>query len=401
MTRISQDVPMKAYDHITQLLTDAGGKNGRIGRDEAKALVKQLKKDGRGTEALAAEYVFKMIDARDARPGHQVTGYDLKKDRSYVQEKLLENRDLNNNGYSAAEIANMSTTGRALVELGQQLEIQAARGRIPQSTPERGLFHIATMIRQAAEEDLITSQKDANAFAAKLQKEGRGAEALAFRTFYSFIDHRDAAPGARISDADITRAVDYALETLLAAKDKNNNGYSKAEADNFSTSAKAFLLIGKMIEKGILSSAMPIDGADTRDTLSKAVRGQQFDQMGSEGGQDLRAVHREGSFKAVNEASFRKAFEMPKRSIQVIEKFKAEDLRRFIEVNGTSYDGGEARLDPALADRAFKTTAMLRSLTDLKVIVTGKGDEGLLATYIVGLAPDKSMVGIQTGVVWT
>lgn len=401
MARIAQDTPMKAYDHITSLLNEAGGANGRISRDEAKALVKDLRKQGRGTEALAAENIFKMIDARDARPGNQVTGYDLRLNRTYVQDKLLENRDANNNGYSAKELALMSATGRALVELGQQLEIQSARSRIPHSTPEKGLFHIATMIRHAAQEDLITSKADVNKFADKLYKEGRGAESLAFKTFFSFIDHRDAGNGARITDADITRAVDYALEHLLKSKDKNNNGYSKAETANFSTSAKAFLLIGQMIEKGILSSAMPTDGADARDTLARTIRGQQFDQMGSEGGQGLRAVHRDGNFKAVNESSFRKAFNMPKRPIQVIEGFKAEDLRQFIEVNATKYGPQGAQQDPALADQAFATTAMLRSLTDLKVIVTGKGDEGLLSTYIVGLAPDKSMVGLQTGVVWT
>lgn len=401
MTRISHDTPMKAFDHIAGLLDKAGGADGKIARADAQALVADLRKQGRGTEALAAENLFKMIDARDMGAGNQVTGYDLKKDRAFVQNKMLENRDTNGNGFSAAEIKKMSTTGRALVELGQTLAVEKAKGRVAHATPERGLYHVATMIRQAAKDDLITSKKDADGFASKLFLEGRGTEALALRTFYGFIDHQNAKPGARITDADITKAVDYATAHLLENKDLNGNGYSKGEIAKFSTSAKAFLIIGQMVEAGVLGSAMPLDGKGVQKLLSQSVKGQDFDQMGSEGGQSLKAVHRDGKFAQVDEASFRKAFDMPKKSIQVFEKFKAEDLRTFIENNSMSWGPTGAKADAAKQDKAFETTALLRSLTDLKVIVTGKGDEGLLATYIVGLAPDKSMVGVQTGVVWT
>ena len=402
MTRISHDTPMKAYDHVASLLEKAGGQDGKISRDDAKGLVADLRKQGRGTEALAAENLFKMIDARDTAAGHQVTGYDLTKDRKFVQTKMLENRDPNSNGFSADEIKKMSTTGRALVELGQALAVEKTTGRIAHATPERGLYHVAGMIRQAAKSDLITSKADAEQYASKLHLEGRGTEALALRTFFGFIEHKDAKPGSRITDADITKAVDYASEHLLANKDKNNNGYSKGEIAKFSTSAKAFLVIGQLVEAGVLGSAMPIDGKGVQKALSATIKDQQFDQMGSEGGAGLRAVHREAKLDKIDEAAFRKAFDMPKRPIQVFEKFTAQDLRTFIEVNATTYDkNGKASISGEAADQAFATTAMLRSLTDLKVVVTGKGDEGSLATYIVGLAPDKSVVGLQTAVVWT
>jgi hypothetical protein len=401
MSRISHNTPMKAYDHVADLLQKAGHADARISRADAKELVSGLRKEGRGTEALAAENLFKMLDARDTGAGNQVTGYDLKKDRSFVESKMLENRDVNSDGFSAAEIAKMSTTGRALVELGQVLEAGKTKGRISHATPERGMFHVATLLREAAKTDLISSRADADKFADKLQEKGRGTEALAVRTFFSFIDHRDAAAGSRITDADITRAVDYAGKHLLENKDKDNNGYSKDEIANFSTSAKAFLVIGQMVEAGILESAMPLDGKGVQKALSKAVKGQEFDQMGSEGGAGLRAIHGGGSFTKVDEKAFRKAFDMPKRDIQVLEKFTSEDIRTFIENNARVYKDGKETVDPNKADAAFRTTALLRSLEDLKVIVTGKGDEGSLATYIVGLAPDKSMVGLQTAVVWT
>jgi flagellar motor protein MotB len=166
-------------------------------------------------------------------------------------------------------------------------------------------------------------------------------------------------------------------------------------------SAKAFFVIGQMIESKILDSAMPLDGKQVQKALKGLVKGMEFDQMGSEGGQGVKAAFRDGAYKAVTEKTFREAFKMNKRPIQLIEKFTSDQLRTFIEDNMKTYKNGQAVVDPEAADKAFHATAILRSLDDLKVIVTGKGDEGLLSTYIVGRAPDGSMVGLQTGVVWT
>lgn len=402
MSRIKHDTPMKAYDHIANLLTDAGGADGVVSRADAKKLVKDLRKQGRGTEALAANNLFKMIDARDAKAGNKVTGYDLAKDRSFVEAKMLENRDPNGNGFSKAEVAKMSPTGRALVELGQMLEIEAAKGRVAHETPRRGLFHVAGLLRQAAKGDLVLSRADVDAMADKLAKQGRGNEANALRTFGTFIDFKDAKKGAKITDADITKAVDYAEKELLRDYDTNNNGYSKSEIAKMSTSGKAFVLIGQMVDAGVLDSAMPTKGKDVRATLAGLVKEQTFDQMGSEGGQRLRAVHRAGKFQTVDLKSFREAFDMPNKPIQVVDKFTADDLRQYIEVNSMTYDPQKGAIkDPQAADAAFGATAILRSLKDLKVFVTGQGDQGLLPTYIVGRAPDGSMVGLQTSVVWT
>lgn len=254
MSRIAHSVPMSAYDHVARLLERAGGKDGVISRADAEQLVDALRKAGKGTEAQAAENLFRFIDARDAKPGGKVTGYDLNLTRGYVQEKLLENRDLNRNGFSRAEIEKMSPTGRALVELGQILEIESVRGRVAHDVPEKGLQHIAGLLKDIAGKDGITSRADIDGLADKLYTEGRGTEGLAVRYFAGFIDHRDHEGGARITAADIDKAVGYAQEHLLQNKDKNKNGYSAAEVESFSTSAKAMLLIGQMIDAGIIDA---------------------------------------------------------------------------------------------------------------------------------------------------
>src|SRR5687768_14741095 len=118
MARVSNVVPMKAYDHVAKLLKEKNGGDGVISRADAKRLVADLKAEGKGTEAMAASNIFKMLDARDVGPGNRVTDYDLKRDRAFVQDKLISNRDVNKNGLAREEIAKMSPTGQALVELG-------------------------------------------------------------------------------------------------------------------------------------------------------------------------------------------------------------------------------------------------------------------------------------------
>ena len=401
MARIAHDTPMKAYDHVVKLLAEAGSKDGVILRTDAQQLVAKLEAEGRGTEALAANNIFMMLDGRDQETGGRITTYDLNRDRVYVEKRLLENRDIKKDGFARSEIAKMSVTGRALVELGRMLELDRIHGRVAHDVPKRGLFHIAALLRAAGQQDIITSRADIEKYAGRLHSQGRGTEALALRTFGGFIDNRDNGKNRRITDADITAAVDYALQSMLRNKDGNNNGYSKDEIAKSSTSAKAFFIIGRMIENGIIKSAMPIDGKDARQVLSGLVKNLEFDQMGSEGGAGIRAVHREGTFKEVNDTTFRKAFDMPKRPLQLIDRFTSEDLRTFLQGNMNAYKNGAVVKDEEKADKAFHAAAMLRSLDDLKVVITGAGDEGSLATYIVGIAPDGSMLGIQTAVVWT
>lgn len=252
MSRISHKTPMAAFDHVASSLKQANGGDGVISRDDAKKLVAQLEKDGKGTEALAARNIFKLVDARDAAPGAKVTSYDLDKTRDFVQQKMLENRDINKNGYARAEIEKMSPTGRALVELGQVLAMEKARGRIPYSTPEAGLKHTTALIKAASKNDPIISRADATALVRSLNKQGRGTEALAVSTFFKFIDFRDAKDGARITAADVNKAEKYAAETMLKKKDHNKNGYSADEIATFSKSAKAFLLLGQMVEAKLL-----------------------------------------------------------------------------------------------------------------------------------------------------
>jgi len=256
MSRIGHNVPLEGFEHVTKMLKESAGKDGIISRDDAEKLGKTLRKDGRGTEAYAAGKVYRMVDKFEDAPGARVTGSDLDQARGFVENELLESADVNHNGYSQAELKTMPATGRALVEIGLKLRADSddGGGRIAHRVPEAGLQHTAQMLKAAAGDDKITSRDDREALIGNLYREGRGTEALAASYFFNFIDARDHESGARVTPTDIDRAVEVAGQRLLKNKDVNRNGYSQSEVDRFSTSAKAFLEVGKLIDAGIIKA---------------------------------------------------------------------------------------------------------------------------------------------------
>lgn len=401
MPRIGKDTPMAAYDHVSSLLREAGGGDGVVSRRDADTLVATLEAEGRGDEAFAAREIFRQVDARDAGHGHRVTGYDLGRDRAYFSG-VLTRADANHNGLSKAETRQLDATSQALTRLGQVLTAPAERGRIAHATAERGLFHVAGLLRAGSGADLILSRRDLQTLTDRLTNDGRAAEALAVETFGNFIGHRDAGPGARVTDKDITAAVNYARTDMLKAYDDNSNGYARAEVEKMSKSAKAFILLGEMIDKGIIepSHAPTADGAQR--VLSGLVNDQFFDQMGSEAEMPIVAIKGRGKSDSTTVASFREAFDIPNKPIEVHERFSGVDLATFIKDNSREYRPGQGFVQTEAAHgAALATSAVLRGLEDLKVFVTGVEGESQRTTYIVGRAADDQLVGMRSSVIWT
>jgi hypothetical protein len=252
MTRIAHTVPMEAFDYVADKLRAAAGPDGIVSRKDAKSIERELRAEGRGTEALLAHNLYKLADKREVEDGARITGADLQRLRPFVEAKMLERLDKNHNGYSQDEIARMSPTGKALVELGRTREAGRSKSRVGHDVPEKGMEHVARLIKGTAGPDGIVSRDDIRRLQGELYEQGRGTESQAVGYFAGFIDHRDHEAGARITATDIDRAVAYAKEHLLENKDKNRNGYSKAEIDKMSVSARTFLIIGEMVEAGII-----------------------------------------------------------------------------------------------------------------------------------------------------
>ena len=61
---ISREAPLLAYDHLTQLILQSSP-DGRVDHTHVHTLISGLRKEGRGTEALA-----KAIVGRGTHAGH-------------------------------------------------------------------------------------------------------------------------------------------------------------------------------------------------------------------------------------------------------------------------------------------------------------------------------------------
>ncbi len=79
---------------------------------------------------------------------------------------------------------------------------------------------------KAASSDPFISRADAKKAAAAEPTE---LDAAMSRVFFGFVDNRDHKAGAKVTGADLDRAVEYAAAHMIDRLDTNNNGLSKAE----------------------------------------------------------------------------------------------------------------------------------------------------------------------------
>jgi len=135
--------------------------------------------------------------------------------------------------------------------------------RIAKADVNAALTKAAQNIRDAAGRDGVTSRADMKAKLATLS----GTEKRLTDMFFRFLDHRDYKTNARITDADVTRGLDYAKEHLLEKYDlAPQNGYSKAEIAKMSVTGQLAVKLAAEI-KGV---KLPDPAAPTSD-LGKAI----------------------------------------------------------------------------------------------------------------------------------
>lgn len=245
---ISRETPLLAYDHITNLMLQ-GGDTG-ADHQHIHALIGELRKEGRGTEAFAVSTLHAMLSHIDYGKDDSITATHVSNARTYFVRRLYKR----GGPLSETEINQMSPALRALVEIGRLLEVERRPGRIPHQIPRQGMRHIANLLLEKTRPEGLITRHDRDLIVYELFEHGRGTEALAVRYFFNFIDHRSQGIVDQISPQDIEGAVEYSDEKLLRSKDRDNNGYSADEIKKFSTTAKAFLRIGHMIEAGLINT---------------------------------------------------------------------------------------------------------------------------------------------------
>lgn len=243
----TRDTALAAYDHVAAILLSGGDSNG-VSRQQAKALVNALRKEGRGTEALATDSLFTMADHVDHEKQEHITSAHLDRARAYFARKIFAR----GGKLTPSEVSQLPPTLRALLEIGAFQTIASQPGRIAHRIPEQGMNHVAAMLRSLARPDDAITRADRDLAVYELYEQGRGTEALAIRYFFNFIDHRHGQVMEEITVQEIDVAVQYASLRLLRKKDTNNDGYSRDEIKKFSTTARAFLRVGQMIEADLI-----------------------------------------------------------------------------------------------------------------------------------------------------
>lgn len=111
--RIAKADVHKSFEDAGQIIINAGGRNGRTSRVEIAGTVENLS----GSQKTLVDVFYKFIDHRDHKKGAQVTATDVTKAVDYAKAKLVDKYDLNQNGLSKSEIAEMSTTAKLAVEV--------------------------------------------------------------------------------------------------------------------------------------------------------------------------------------------------------------------------------------------------------------------------------------------
>ncbi len=117
--------------------------------------------------------------------------------------------------------------------------------RIAKTDVNRALEQAAKSIVSAGGTDGRTSRADLKAALPKLP----ATESKLVDIFFKFIDHRDFKAGAQVTAKDVSRAVTYAKEHMVAKYDLNNNGLSKSEIDKMSLTGKRAVDLAKALKE--------------------------------------------------------------------------------------------------------------------------------------------------------
>lgn len=151
---------------------------------------------------------------------------------------------------------------------------------------------------------------------------------------------------------------------------------------------------------GRTTPAPAFDAAAFTATLDKALSFQFESSFGSEGGQPMSAVRAAGPFTTLDAATFKAAFGFTGTTPD-------DKVERDVAAAGILQELTASVVQPvysAQQEQDARTIAtLIGSLKDARAFVMGEDGttNAVHPTFIVGLAPDGSMVGVKTGVVWT
>lgn len=118
MARLSKQHVHAALDRAAKNILDARGDDPFVSRKDIRLKLNTLS----GVEQQLTSIFYRFMDHRDHKPGARITEADVTNTLAYAKEKLIDKYDVNNNGLSKAEIAEMSLTARLAVRLARMMQ---------------------------------------------------------------------------------------------------------------------------------------------------------------------------------------------------------------------------------------------------------------------------------------
>jgi hypothetical protein len=137
--------------------------------------------------------------------------------------------------------------------------------RIAKADVTAALQRAATNITNAAGADGRTSRAELK----EALKGLTGTEKKLTDVFFKFVDHRDFKKGAQVTASDVTRAVSYAKEKLIAKYDLNNNGLSPAEVKKMSLTGKLSVDLARELKAAAANGKGALEATSFHDFLDQ------------------------------------------------------------------------------------------------------------------------------------
>lgn len=122
--------------------------------------------------------------------------------------------------------------------------------RIAKADVNRALDHVSKALIKAGGDDGRISRADVKAALPTLTRKERALADI----FFKFVDHRDHKDGASVTKKDITRAVAYARDHMIAKYDLNKNGLSRSEISEMSLTGQRAVDLARALKAAGVSA---------------------------------------------------------------------------------------------------------------------------------------------------
>ena len=215
----------------------------------------------------------------------------------------------------------------------------------------------------------------------------QGTERALADIFFRFVEHRDGVPNNTVTAGEVSKALDYAKEKLLDKYDLNRNGLSKGEISKMSRTGKLAVELAKEL-KAVKET--PLKGGEAMSKMFETMASGLYHISESDSPYTAFHLPKPPEGTSVLDA-IRKALDIP-NNVELYEDHA--DTYFDYNIHESGLEAGDVAKFQALR------SAMNANLSNITLVQMGEQViEG--KTFLIGTAPDGSIVGLSADRVWT